>query len=200
MTDELRLEYLPLGSLTPDDRNPKDHRLDLIDASFDEFGYTEPVVMDERTGKLLAGHGRVEQLEARRAVGAEAPDGILVDEDGTWFVPVTRGVASKDDDHAAAYLVAANRISEVGGWRDQPLLDLLHNLAETPLFPLTGYTPEDVLDMEALLAPPKETKSHPDDVPEPPTPTTKRGDVWLLGGHTTCPECRHVNEVGAARG
>ena len=139
MSDELRLEYLPLGSLIPDDRNPKDHRLDLIDGSFDEFGYTEPVVMDERTGKLLAGHGRVEQLAARRADGREPPEGIRVEADGSWSVPVTRGVTTKDDEQAAAYLVLANRISEVGGWRDQPLLDLLHNLAETPLFPLTGY-------------------------------------------------------------
>lgn len=197
---ELRLEYLPLVDLDPNPRNPKDHRLDLIDRSFDEFGYTEPLVMDERTGKLLAGHGRVEQLTARVAQGLPAPDNVRVEPDGTWSVPVTRGVQSRDDQHAEAYLVAANHISEMGGWVDRPLADLLRGLADTPLLAVTGYSQDDVLDLEALLAPPKDTKTEPDDVPPAPPPVTRLGDVWLLGGHTTCPQCKHKNPVGGAVG
>ena len=127
---QLYVEYLPLDEVAPDERNPKAHRLDLLDGSFDEFGYTEPVTIDERTGKLLSGHGRLEQSIARRDAGLEQATGERGGaEDGVWTLPVTRGVATHNDAQAAAYLVAANKISEAGGWDDQRLMDLLRESA-----------------------------------------------------------------------
>jgi hypothetical protein len=77
-TDTRRLEYVPLDDLQPAARNPKRHDLPAIGRSIDTFGYVEPVVLDERTGRLVAGHGRVEQLRAARdggGVGAGWADG-----------------------------------------------------------------------------------------------------------------------------
>lgn len=181
---ELRIEYMGLDDLVPDERNPKGHRLDLIDNSYSEFGYVESVVMDERTGKLLAGHGRLEQLQARRRDGKPAPDGIEVRPDGTWAVPVTRGTATKDDAHAAAFLVAANKLTEAGGWRDDALSELLHGLPDLPMLELTGFTLPELADLDESLAHPYGAHSDPDAVPDvPEVPVSKRGDVWDCGKH-----------------
>jgi hypothetical protein len=147
---ELRTEYLKVGSLIPNPWNPKKHRLDHIDKSFDEFGYVEPVVMDERTGQIVAGHGRVEQLIARQLEGKLPPDGVFRDAEGDWCVPVTRGWSSRDDAHASAYLVASNRLTEVGGWDDRALVTLLDGLDDGLLEPI-GFTTDDLEDLRFLL-------------------------------------------------
>lgn len=70
-----RIEFVPLADLPEAEVNPKGHDDGLIDASFDRFGYMEPVLLDERTGRLIGGHGRKRRLEARRDAGQDDPDG-----------------------------------------------------------------------------------------------------------------------------
>lgn len=148
------LDYLDVDTLQPDPSNPKDHAGDDIDKSMTRFGYTEPVVIDERTMRLLSGHGRVEQVAARRAAGGDAPDGVVVEKD-RWLLPVVRGVATKNDIEARAYLIAANRLTEKGGWKADPLAALLSEIAASPLeLEGIGYGPDDLEDMLARLAPP----------------------------------------------
>lgn len=147
-----RLEYMPLtdllGRLDPD--NVKGHDDAGIDESLGRFGYTEPVMVDERTGKLVAGHGRVQRLHAMFAsdVGDEPPEGCILAEDGTWQVPVVRGWASADDNEARAYMITANRLTEKGGWTDD-LATVLDELAQAPGGLPPGFTTDDV---DALLA------------------------------------------------
>ena len=59
---ELGIEYLPLSHLQVAPRNPKRHALDQLGASIGRFGYVEPIIVDERTGRLVAGHGRRDSL------------------------------------------------------------------------------------------------------------------------------------------
>jgi hypothetical protein len=125
------IEYMALDELEPAPRNPKDHARDAINASLDRFGFTEPIMLDERTGRMVAGHGRRAKLLEKLAAGESAPDGII-DRDGRWFVPVVRGWASRSDDDAEAYLVASNRLVELGGWYADELASLLSDLAQTP--------------------------------------------------------------------
>lgn len=121
-------EYVPLDDLIPDERNPKNHDGEVLDESIDRFGFTEQVMVDDRTGKLVAGHGRRERLLAARERGEQPPEGVTVDVDGTWKVPVLRGWRSRDDDEAMAYLVAANQITVKGGWNVDPLVAILDQL------------------------------------------------------------------------
>lgn len=72
-TASRRLEYVPLDELKPAERNPKRHAGDAIQASIGKFGYVEPIVLDERTGRLVAGHGRLEALLAERDSGKPPP-------------------------------------------------------------------------------------------------------------------------------
>lgn len=157
MTTPRYLEYLPLTELMGklDPGNVKAHDDAGIDASLERFGYTEPVMLDERTGKLVAGHGRVQRLNAlfHSDVGDEPPEGCILAPDGTWQVPVVRGWTSDDDDEARAYMVTANRLTEAGGWTDQ-LAPLLQELAATPAGLPPGFTTSDLDQLMADLTPP----------------------------------------------
>jgi hypothetical protein len=140
------IEYRVLETVAPAHVNPKAHDLDLIGESFARFDYVEPIIIDERTERLISGHGRLESLTLLRAAGKPAPEGIRV-EHGVWLVPVVRGWASKDDNEAAGYLVAANRITEVGGWKEDQLLSLLQNMDLSGV----GFVNDDIDDLLAKL-------------------------------------------------
>lgn len=142
------IEYLSLDELTPADRNPKLHDHDTLRASFRRFGFVESIVRDDRTRKLVAGHGRVEQLRMARARDPEhPPDGVQLGLDGSWLVPVQVGWRSVDDDEAQAYVVASNRTVEAGGWDDSLLADVLTEWDDPALFDGIGYTLDDALAM-----------------------------------------------------
>jgi hypothetical protein len=125
--------------------NPKGHDEELIAESITRFGYIEPIVMDERTGRLVSGHGRARELRARQADGTELPDGIMAAADGSWLVPVNRGWASANDDEAHAAGIAINQGTISGGFTGD-LPGLLSQLQESTPDGLlgTGFT-DDLL-------------------------------------------------------
>jgi hypothetical protein len=68
-----RIELWPIDRLRPYERNPRTHseaQVDQIAASMVEFGWTNPILIDEGAG-ILAGHGRL--LAARKLGLAEVP-------------------------------------------------------------------------------------------------------------------------------
>ncbi|AWY05256.1 ParB-like nuclease domain protein [Microbacterium phage MementoMori] len=146
------IEYEPLSGLRPDPRNPKGHDESTIGESISRFGYIEPVTVDDRTGLLIGGHGRVKALTAAKAAGHDAPDGIRVRDDGEWLIPVNRGWASASDAEAAGALIALNRATQLGGWVDDALLDLLQEVDATgPGLGGTGFDLGDVDDISIRL-------------------------------------------------
>lgn len=126
---ELRIEYQPLSGITPAVENPKLHHLGEIHLSMDRFGFTAPILVNETTGRLVAGHGRVDTLKQRQASGAPPPANIR-ESNGEWFVPVIRGLSFESDSDARAYVLADNRLTELGGWDDVGLAEILKGLAE----------------------------------------------------------------------
>lgn len=207
--DDRRVEYMPIAAIEPAPRNPKAHAVEAIAKSVDRFGLAELPLIDERTGRLVAGHGRLDDLIARRRDGEPPPAGVRVGPggDGDWLVPVIRGWASTSDEDAEAYLVASNRLSDLGGWDDEGLHDLLSDLAEqdAALLAVTGYTEDD---MAGLLGPEPERTVLPDAGPgdsrdrsstPPREPVAALGDMWALGNHrvycgdATNPE--HVDQL-----
>lgn len=142
-------EYQPLDQLRPALRNAKAHDQAALGASVGAFGFIEPVVVDERTGRLLAGHGRTAYLADLHGRGEEPPDGVVVADDGTWTVLVVRGVASKNDAHAEAMGIALNRVGERGGWDAAALNATLDDLWGTPLADAVGWTADELDDLVA---------------------------------------------------
>lgn len=123
-----RTEYIPLDHLTADPANPKAHNVDVIDASIGRFGIIDQIVRDDRTGYIISGHGRDETLRRMRDRGDNPPEGVRVDAGGHWLIPVIVGWSSRTDSEARAALIALNRTTELGGWVDESLLDLLDGL------------------------------------------------------------------------
>jgi len=163
----MKIELRSLDSIHPYERNPRinDAAVDAVAASITEFGFRQPIVVDE-AGVIVCGHTR---LKAAIKLGlAKAP------------VHVARDLSPEQ---VRAYRLADNRLAELAEW-DRDLLPLeLADLqgAEFDLS-LLGFD-EDAL--ARLMG--NETKpglTDPDDTPEPPEePVTRPGDLWILGEH-----------------
>jgi hypothetical protein len=195
-----QIVYMPIDDIPGDPKNPKAHDLDRLDASMRQFGIIEPVVIDERTGLLISGHGRKEALIRRRDNGQPPPAGVIVDETGRWAAPVVHGWSSIDDVHAEAALIALNRIGEAGGWEDKALLDLLtHITEESPdLAYVTGFDDEATAELHRLIE--EAEAAEADDENRAPTTgelltiadvtwgepehSTHHGQTWMVGPHT----------------
>jgi|TARA_B100001094_G_scaffold332856_1_gene406906 ParB-like chromosome segregation protein Spo0J len=145
----MKLEYVKLHEIEEADVNPKDHDIGEIYMSMKRFGFTEPPVRNETTGKLVAGHGRIETLKVLEGEDiTKPPINIKLDEDGNWLVPVIAGIHFKSDDEAKAYLIASNRLTEIGGWKSEELIDLLQDVAvSTEDLAGTGYQLDDIENM-----------------------------------------------------
>lgn len=158
------VDHIPLEDIVEADRNPKAHDTVGINRSLAHHGIAELPLLDDRTGKLIAGHGRLHQLQEMRADGQSPPAGVQVAEDGTWLMPVIRGWASRSDDDAAAYLIASNRLTERGGWDTYELTEMLAELNDVQLLDLTGYDQAELSAMEALLRDPDSREGSDEDV------------------------------------
>jgi hypothetical protein len=178
---------MTLGKLQSASRNPKQHSAEL-GTSIGRFGYVEPIVLDERTGRIVAGHGRREALLAMRKRGEAAPSGIRTEGD-EWLVPVVRGWASRSDAEAEAYLLASNKLTEAGGWDNEALAELLKDLDAQDALDGVGFTSAE---LEALVgslggdSAVADGRADPDEVPEEADQETiyvKAGELWLLGKH-----------------
>jgi ParB-like chromosome segregation protein Spo0J len=141
--------------------------VDQIAASMVEFGWTNPVLVDEQGG-ILAGHGRL--LAARKLGFAE--------------VPVIR-FEHLSEAQKRAYLIADYQLALQAGWDDTLLAEELAWLRDERFdLDLVGF---DATELERLLAL-ADGETAPDDaddeVPEPPVrPVTRPGDLWVLGNH-----------------
>lgn len=197
-----RVEYVALDEIRAADVNPKQHDIGEICASIIRQGFVEPPVVDERTGKLVAGHGRLEALAAMQKQGTAAPAGIQVLQ-GRWFAPVVRGWASKDEAAARAYLVSSNRLVELGGWHDEALTRLLAEMAKESPDALVG-TGFDVDDAERRLWALEKDQIDTaalDVVPELRPTNVKSGDMIELGDHRIiCGDSTDVTVVSRLMG
>lgn len=148
-TDERRVEYMPLPTIEAAPRNAKRHATHAIRASVSKFGFAELPLLDERTGRLVAGHGRLDDIAARQRAGEEPPGGVRINDTGTWLVPVIRGWRSRSDQEAEAYLIASNQLTVRGGWDDDELAEALSELRDydPALFDVTGFSAEQLADL-----------------------------------------------------
>lgn len=197
-----RIEYVALDQIAPADRNAKGHDDALIGASMDRFGFIEPGVLDERTGQLVAGHGRRERLIAKRDAGEEPPEGIVV-RDGIWAVPVVRGWSSTDDAEAEAAGLALNQATIAGGWDSETLAAMLNDLAASTLgFDGTGFVQANLDDLlhQLDVRGKRRQDVDPDEIPpEPAKPLTRNGDLWIMGDHRVlCGDSTKLEDVRRA--
>lgn len=111
--------------------------------SIARFGFVSPIIIDERTGQLVAGHGRLDALQQMKTTGQPPPERII-SKNGEWLVPVIRGVTFKDTTEAEAYALADNRLVEAGGWDEEALATVLSDLAAQDALQGIGWDRDDV--------------------------------------------------------
>lgn len=181
MSDK-KIEYLPLTDAKPAKRNPKDHDLGAIYESIQKFGYVEPIILDERTGRLVAGHGRLEALKMLEKEGKPPPSGIKIKaKNGPWLIPVVRGWKSRNDAEAEAYLLASNRLVELGGWHKGELDEMLQELASKDAIEASGFSIDDV---KIEITDENKDQFENQNVKEAASKyPVGLGDLWVLGDH-----------------
>lgn len=168
------ITYMRLEEIKPAPRNPKNHAQEEIRRSIHHHGLGELPLRDDRTGLLVAGHGRHEQLTAMYKSGENPPDGVKVDSDGAWLVPVITGWASRSDADAEAYLVGSNSLTTLGGWDMPELGKLLKSIDTSGLLDLTGYTGADI---DSILQEIQGGNRHPEE--QYSQPETGKGSVAI---------------------
>lgn len=168
-----RLDYLPLRQLSPAEANPKAHDLDALRASVLRFGMIEvAAVLDERTGRMISGHGRLETLSAAEAAGLDLPEGLALASDGSWLAPVLRGWASADDAEAEAALVTVNETTIAPGWIEADLAPMLERISASRAgLEGTGYTKPRLADLLARLKASREGGGSDGEEQPPPGPS-----------------------------
>jgi len=170
-----RIRMFPLDEIPPADHNPKLHDIIHLRQLISRFGYTTPGLLDDRTGRLIVGHGRREALLAMRADGETPPRGIGITDENQWLVPVITGWSSTSDAEAAAYLVGDNQATINGGWNNEELQHLIDEIekVDPTLVEMTGVDldalndlikanePPDLDDLAAKLGDPQESDTWP---------------------------------------
>lgn len=132
-----------------DEENPKDHNIGTIMQSIQRHGFVELPVINDTTGLLVAGHGRIEALQIMAKENPTEPPKFVLQEKDTdeWLVP-TIHVSFATDAEAKAYMIASNSTVIDGGWHENKLLDMLMDINnETKNLLGTGFTNQDVVDM-----------------------------------------------------
>ncbi|MEP6539581.1 MAG: DNA modification methylase [Bryobacteraceae bacterium] len=165
-------------------RNIPQAAIDKVAASIKEFGWQQPVVVDE-AGVIICGHTR---LLAARKLGLEV-------------VPVH--IASNlSTAQVKAYRLLDNRSHEEATWDMELLGAELVDLQASDLdLLLTGFDQDEIAK---LLAEQSVTQGLTDDdaVPDTPEePVTKPGDVWILGRHRLlCGDSTDLESIGKLLG
>jgi len=181
MNQNLEVAYIATTDVIPYANNPRTHsdqQVAQVAASIKEFGFNNPILLDEHNG-IIAGHGR---LAAAQKLGMD-------------LVP-TITLAGLTEAQRKAYVIADNKLTENGGWDYDLLAVEIERLKELDVdIDLTGFDPTE---LDTILEPEiVEGLTNEDEVPEAPEePITKRGDVWILGNHRLmCGDSTSVDDV-----
>lgn len=156
------------ADLIPYARNSRTHsdeQVTQIASSIREFGFTNPVIIDDKNN-IIAGHGRI--MAAKKL--------------GIDDVPCVQ-VTGWTEAQKKAYVIADNKLALNAGWDNAMLALEFDELKELGFdLSLTGFTGDEILALKPLEQTVGLTDE--DDVPEAPeTPVTVLGDVWILGNH-----------------
>ena len=163
----LSVKYIRKDDLIPYINNSRTHdsnQVKQIASSIKEFGFTNPILVDEDSG-IIAGHGRL-----------LAADLLGIDE-----VP-TITLEGLTEAQRKAYVIADNQLALNAGWDLDNLKVEIDRLTELDFdVDLLGFE-DDFLS--SLLEEPTEGLTDEDAVPDAPeNPVTVEGDVWILGDH-----------------
>ena len=114
MKEQPQVVMTEVGKLKPFAGNPRLHKedVDQLVKSMKQYGFTNPILAQKGTCRVIAGHGRL--LAAQKARLKQVPV-IFLD---------------LDDRDATAYTIADNKLAENSAWNFPQLKDLLVDLQQ----------------------------------------------------------------------
>jgi len=192
----MKIENIKTETLVPYARNAKLHdesQVSKIASSIREFGFNNPVLVDgEKPPGIIAGHGRV--LAAKKLGLAE--------------VPCIR-LSHLTEAQRRAYILADNRLAELGGGWDSEMLKLeLADLGELDVdLEGIGFGVDDLADMDLDMGD-GEGNAEADADPQIDKAEELRekwgvetGQLWQLGDHRIlCGDSTNAEDVARVMG
>lgn len=166
----MNIQKIEIGKLKPADYNPRkdlkpeDEEYQKIKKSIIEFGYVDPIIVNTDM-TVIGGHQRLKVLK------------------DLGYTVVECNMVDLDKNKEKALNIALNKIT--GEWDNKKLEELIAELKEDEFdLSTTGFTFDEVDNILKDITGTKEDDFDIDqalnDIEEP---TTKPGDVWLLGKH-----------------
>ena len=177
----MEIIYKKVQDLIPYVNNSRTHseeQVNQICASINEFGFTNPLLIDEKDS-IIAGHGR---LMASKKLGMEEVPCIVLE--------------GLTEAQKKAYIIADNKMALNAGWDEELLKIELENLKELDFdLNLTGF---NVDELDDILGTEEEKEVVEDDfeVEVPEEPKAKLGDIYQLGNHRLmCGDSTSIDDV-----
>ena len=163
----LSVVYFPVEKIKKYSKNARTHSAEQvaqIAASISEFGFTNPLLIDE-AGSLIAGHGR---LEAALSLGmADVPTIMLT---------------GLSENQRRAYVLADNKIALNAGWDEELLHAELESLRDLDFnLELLGWDEDELSEIFDAEPAGQSTENLTPSIPT--NPTSAPGDLWILGDH-----------------
>ena len=167
MAKAAKLHEIAIDQLIPYDKNAKTHspeQVEKLAASIREFGFVSPILIDEQN-QIIAGHGRV---LAAKALGMKKIPAVNVE--------------GLTEAQRRAYIIADNRLTELGGWDMETVRAELEELqADGFDTEITGFGLSDISFTEDMA--PEISEEELGELEEKAPARVKEGDVWQLGDH-----------------
>jgi ParB-like chromosome segregation protein Spo0J len=127
---QLEIKYKKINELTAYAKNSRTHsdsQIEQLVASLKEFGFTNPILIDDKNG-IVAGHGRI---KAAQVLGMET-------------VPTIK-LGNLTDEQRRAYIIADNKLALNAGWDNDLLSFELQDLQDAGFdLSLTGFTDAEI--------------------------------------------------------
>jgi hypothetical protein len=183
---KIRISDLKPAAYNPrKDLKPGDPEFEKIKNSIIEFGYVEPIIVNDDLS-VIGGHQRIKVL---KELGYDEIECVVIDVDKT---------------KEKALNIALNKIS--GEWDSEALSKLLDELNQEDYdIELTGF---DFSEAEKLWDEYKDEGSNGDyseddafDAEPPDEPVSQLGDLWILGKHRLyCGDSTSEHDVSVLMG
>ena len=164
----MNIEKANINDLISPDWNPRqitEEELQKLETSLNEFGYIEPIIVNDVNNHIVGGNQRCKAL---KQLGYEEVDVVYVH--------------IEDLAKEKACNVALNKIS--GDWDNDKLKIVLEEIELSPIdVSLTGFDEIELTEMEITTDEPVEVTEDDYEEPDDLEVTVQQGDIYILGNH-----------------
>lgn len=164
----MNIEKANINDLISPDWNPRqitEEELQKLQTSLEEFGYIEPIIVNDVNNHIVGGNQRAKAL---KQLGYDEVDVVYVH--------------IEDLAKEKACNVALNKIS--GDWDNDKLRVVLEEIELSPIdVSLTGFDDIELTEMEITTDEPVEVVEDDYEEPDDLEVTVQQGDIYILGKH-----------------